>query len=59
MGNVNPFLANVPILYLLKNTSKPLVFGVLRGYKMETFARNRLIDTNLIFVIPMNKLHKL
>ena len=34
----NPFLANVLILY-------PLVFSVVRGYKMKALARNELINT--------------
>ena len=39
---INPFLANVPILYPLK-TSETLWFsGVFRGYKMGTLAGNGL-----------------
>ena len=34
-----PFLANVSILYPLK-TLKQRFFGVFRGFKMETLAKN-------------------
>ena len=39
---INPFLANVPILYPLKTPENLWLFGVFRGYKMGTLARNRL-----------------
>ena len=41
---INPFLANVPILYPLKIPEKLWFSGVFWGYKMGTLARNRLPD---------------
>ena len=38
----NPFLANIPILYILKTTEKQRCSGVFSGYKMETLNK---IDT--------------
>ena len=35
-----PFLANVPILYLLKTPEKPQVSIVFKGYKIGTLAGN-------------------
>ena len=43
---VNPFLANVPILYPLKTPENQRY--KIRGYKMETLARNGLIETLLL-----------
>ena len=43
MQNINPFLANVPILYPLK-TPENQRFPDVWGYKMGTLARNRLYD---------------
>ena len=40
---MDPFLANVPKLYPLKTPENQKVFGVFRGYKMGTMARNSLI----------------
>ena len=37
---LNPFLANVPILYLLKTPENQRFPGVFRRYKMGTLARN-------------------
>ena len=39
---VNPFLANVPILYPLKTPENQKFSGVFRGHKMGTLARNGL-----------------
>ena len=39
---VNPFLANVPILYSLKTLEKEMYSGVFRRYKIGTLARNEL-----------------
>ena len=40
----NPFLANVPILYPLETPENLWFSGVFRGYKMETLAKNGLIQ---------------
>ena len=42
--NFNPFLANAPILYLLKTPENLWFSGVLRGYKMGTLARNGISE---------------
>ena len=42
-NRLNPFLTNVSMLFPQKKpkqTRRPLVFGVFRGYKTGTFARN-------------------
>ena len=39
---INPFLANVPILYPLKTPENQRFSGVFKGFKMGTFARNAL-----------------
>ena len=39
---LNPFLANVSILYPLKTPENQRFSGVFRGYKMGTLARNGL-----------------
>ena len=39
---LNPFLANVSILYPLKTPENLWFSGVFRGYKMGTLARNGL-----------------
>ena len=39
---INPFQANVPILYPLKTPENQRLSGVFRGYKIETLARNGL-----------------
>ena len=36
-----PFLVNVSILYQLRTPNNPWFSSVLKGYKMETLARNR------------------
>ena len=41
-GLINPFLANVPILYPLKTPENQKFSGVFRGYKIWTLARNGL-----------------
>ena len=45
---INPFLANVPILYLW-------FFGVFRGYKMGTLATNRFNGEMIYFISSSNK----
>ena len=40
---LNPFLANIPILYPLKAPENQRLSGVSRGYKMGTLAGNGLI----------------
>ena len=40
---INPFLANVPILYPLKTPENQRFSGVFRGYKSTALARNGLI----------------
>ena len=40
---LNPFLANVPILYLLKTPENLWFSVVFRGYQIGILARNRLI----------------
>ena len=45
---LNPFLANVPILYPLKTPKNLWFCGVFRGYKMGTLARNGLMNTYLM-----------
>ena len=47
---INPFLANVPILYLLK-TPEIRFSGVFRGYKMGTLARNGLNYSKISLLI--------
>ena len=44
---LNPFLANVPILYPLRTPENFWFSGVFRGYKMGTLARNGLRCGNL------------
>ena len=39
---VNPFLANIPILYPLKTSESLWFCGFFKGYKMGTLARNGL-----------------
>ena len=39
---LNPFLANVPILYSLKTLGDQRFSGVFRRYKIGTLARNEL-----------------
>ena len=39
---INPFLANIPILYSLKTPENQSFSGVFRGYKMGTLTENRL-----------------
>ena len=43
-GRVNPFLANVPILYSYKTTENQRFSGCFQGYKMGTLARKGLIS---------------
>ena len=40
---INPFQANIPILYPLKTTENLYFSGIFRGYKMGTLAWNGLI----------------
>ena len=40
--DMNPFLANFPILYLLKTTENQRFSGVFRGFKMGTSAKYEL-----------------
>ena len=40
---INPLLANVPTLYILKTPENLWLAGLFRGYKMGTLARNGLI----------------
>ena len=49
----NPFPANVPILYPLKTAVHQRFFGIFRGNKMATLARNELI---LGIFLAVNKL---
>ena len=42
LPSLNPFLANVPILYPLKIPDNQGFSGIFRGYKMEAFVRNGL-----------------
>ena len=44
MKQINSFLANVPILYLLKTSKNQKFSCVFRGYKMGTLAKNGLND---------------
>ena len=44
----NPFLTNVPILYLLKTPENQRFFCVYRAYEMGTFPKNWLMsDLNI------------
>ena len=45
---IDPFVTNAPILYPLKTSGNQKAFGVFKGYKMGTMARNCLIK----FIIP-------
>ena len=49
---LNPFLANVPILYPLKTPENQRFFGVFRRYKMGTPAGNKLINV-IIFKLEI------
>ena len=42
ISSLNPFLANIPVLYYLKTTENLWLSGVFRRYKMRTLARNWL-----------------
>ena len=44
---LNPYLANVPILYPLKTPENQSFSDVFRGYKMETLAKNGLISVSM------------
>ena len=44
----DPFLANVPTLYLPENIKKPRFSDVFRGYKMGTLGRNGLSTLSTI-----------
>ena len=46
-GGFNPFLANVPILNLLKAPENQRFSGIFRGYKTRTLASNGLIWMSL------------
>ena len=51
---INPFQANVPILYPLKTPENLWCFGVFRGYKMRALARNGLgVQESLHNIIPL------
>ena len=39
---INPFQANVPILYPLKTPENQRISCIFRGYKMRTLGRNKL-----------------
>ena len=41
---LNPFLANVPILYPLKTPENQRFSDIFTGYKMGTLARNELMQ---------------
>ena len=43
---INPFSANVPLLYPLKISENRRFFDVLRGYRSGTLVENGLIATN-------------
>ena len=51
---LNPFLANVPVLYPLKALENLWFFGVFRGYKMGTLARNGLSFTKYLHYFYLN-----
>ena len=55
---LNPFLANVPVLYPLKTLENLWFFGVFRGYKMGTLARNGLSFTKLLTLFLSKRLLK-
>ena len=46
---INPFLANVPILYPLKTPESQRYSDVSRGYKMGTLVRNGLRGLAILF----------
>ena len=49
-----PFLANVPILYLLKTPEKPQVSIVFKGYKIGTLAGNGLAEfSRFLLTLPV------
>ena len=48
---INPFLANVPILYHLKTPENLWFSGVFRGYKMGTLARNGLKEGKIAHIL--------
>ena len=57
---VNPFLANIPILYSLKTLEKQRFSGVFREYKMGTLAKKRvhmldIVQKNLTHFSPIVK----
>ena len=59
-GYLNPFLANVPVLYPLKTTANLLFSGVFRRYKIRPLARNGLIQMiNLICIPVLNTAQKM
>ena len=41
---LNPFLANVPILYPLKTPENQRFSDIFTGYKLGTLARNELMQ---------------
>ena len=55
---LNPFLANVPVLYPQKTLENLWFFGVFRGYKMGTLARNGLSFTKLLTLFLSKRLLK-
>ena len=40
--NINPYLSNIPFLYLPKTSENLWFSGIFRGYEMGTLARKRL-----------------
>ena len=47
---LNPFLANIPILYPLKTPENLWFSGVFRRYEMGTLAKNGLIQRRRIIL---------
>ena len=47
VNEINPFLANVLILYTLKSSENQRFSGVFRGYKMRALAKNSLKSLKL------------
>ena len=45
-SNINPFLANVPLLYPLKTSENLRLSDVSRGYRSGTLVKNGLIISN-------------
>ena len=43
LAYIDPFLADVPILYLLETPGNQKASSVFKGYKMRIMARNNLV----------------